>query len=79
MRVTDPSQVDQMPIEIKDAKEFIKLASQASECVVKRHGNEVKLKLRASRLLTLKVSPQEADDIIKQIKCPITDAQKPEK
>jgi len=68
-----------MPIEIKDAKEFIKLASQASECVVKRSRNEVKLKLRASRLLTLKVSPQEADDIIKQIKCPITDAQKPEK
>ena len=79
MRVTDPSQVDQMPIEIKDAKEFIKLAGQASECVVKRSRDEVKLKLRASRLLTLKVSPQEADDIIKQLKCPITDYQKSEK
>ena len=65
-----------MPIEIKDAEEFVKLAGQASECVVKRSRNEVKLKLRASRLYTLKVSPQEADDIIKQLKCPITDTQK---
>ena len=65
-----------MPIEIKDAEEFVKMAGQASECVVKRSGDEVKLKLRASRLYTLKVSPQEADDIIKQLKCPVTDTRK---
>jgi len=65
-----------MPIEIKDAEEFVKLAGQASECVVKRSRDEVKLKLRGNRLYTLKVTPQEADGIIKQLKCPITDAQK---
>jgi len=65
-----------MPVEIKDIKEFIKLADKASECIVRRSKDEVKLKLRAGKLFTLKVTPQEADDIVKQIKCPITDTQK---
>lgn len=65
-----------MPVEIKDIKEFIKLADKASKCIVRRSKDEVKLKLRAGKLFTLKVTPQEADDIVKQIKCPITDTQK---
>ena len=65
-----------MPVEIRDVKEFIKLADRATECIVRRSEDGVKLKLRAGRLFTLKVKPEEADDIVKQIKCPITDALK---
>lgn len=65
-----------MPVEVRDREEFIKLAEAASECVVKRVGNTVKLKLRAAKLYTLKVSPDEADAIIKQLRCPVTDIEK---
>jgi hypothetical protein len=68
-----------MPIEIKDRDKFLKLADLASECIVKRSGNDVKLKLKAGRLFTMKVSPDEADEIIKKIRCPITDFEKSKK
>ncbi len=59
-----------MPKEIKDKEEFIKLSEKALECRVKRHKDYVKLKLRLKRYLyTLKVKPEEAEDIIKQLKC----------
>ncbi|MGQ9513518.1 MAG: hypothetical protein ACUVTL_00450 [Thermoproteota archaeon] len=68
-----------MPVEIKDQEEFLKLAKLASECVVKRSGNEVKLKLKAGKLFTIKISPDEADNFIKKIGCPITDFEKTKK
>jgi hypothetical protein len=65
-----------MPIEVKDVEEFVKLAERASECIVKRSSDEVKLKLRAGKLFTIKTSPQDADAIIKRLRCPVTDSQK---
>lgn len=65
-----------MPVEVKDIEEFVRLAERASECIVKRSSDEVKLKLRAGKLFTLKTSPQDADVIIKRLRCPVTDSQK---
>ncbi|RLF16473.1 MAG: hypothetical protein DRJ66_03065 [Thermoprotei archaeon] len=59
-----------MPKEIFDKEEFIKLSEKAIECRVKRTKDYVKLKLRLKRYLyTLKVKPEEADEILRQIKC----------
>lgn len=61
-----------MPKEIKDITQFLELASKANECRVKRVKDVVKLKLRTPRLLyTLKLDPENAEAIIKQIKCQI--------
>ncbi|MBO3802523.1 MAG: hypothetical protein JTT11_01395 [Candidatus Brockarchaeota archaeon] len=68
-----------MPAEVKDLEEFLRLAEHASECVVKRSGNDVKLKLKAGKLFTMKVSPDEADGVIKKLRCPITDFGKKKK
>jgi len=59
-----------MPKEIFDKNEFIKLSEKAIECRVKREKDYVKLKLRLKRYLyTIKVKPEEADELLKQIKC----------
>ncbi len=61
-----------MPKEIKDPKKFLELSQRALECRVKRYEGYVKLKLRLRRYLyTLKVRPEEAEELLKQIKCPI--------
>ncbi|RLF19764.1 MAG: 50S ribosomal protein L38e [Thermoprotei archaeon] len=61
-----------MPKEIFDKEEFIKLSEVARECRVKRLGDIVKLKLRLRRYLyTIKVKPEEAEEILKRIKCPV--------
>lgn len=58
-----------MPIEVKNKEEFLKIAERALECRVKRLKDTVKLKLRTKKYLyTLKVKPEEADEILKEIK-----------
>jgi len=61
-----------MPVEVFDVEEFVKLSERAKHCAVKRSRDVVKLKLRAGRYLyTLKVDPDRADEIIKQLKCEV--------
>lgn len=61
-----------MPAEIFDEKKFLEIAKRAKECRVKRSGDVVKLKLRtSSKLYTYKTSPEKAENLIKQITCPI--------
>ncbi len=63
-----------MPIEVHSKEEFMKIAERASECRVKRLGSVVKLKLRTKKYLyTLKVKPEEADEILKNIKVKIVE------
>jgi large subunit ribosomal protein L38e len=64
-----------MPSEISDTEEFIRLSERASECRVKRLKDVVKLKLRtARRLYTIKVDPEKAGELMKQIKCEVIEA-----
>ena len=64
-----------MPVEIADAEEFIQVSERASVCRVKRLQDTVKLKLRTRKALyTIKVDPEKAAELIKQIKCEIVEA-----
>lgn len=59
-----------MPREITDAEEFVRLSEIALACRVKRLEEIVKLKLRTqSMLYTMKLDPQQAEDVLKRIKC----------
>jgi len=61
-----------VPREVKTAEDFIRLAERAEVCLVKRMKETVKLKLRTPRYLyTLKTTPEEAEDLLKKIKCPV--------
>ncbi|MEM2122433.1 MAG: hypothetical protein QXE79_02230 [Candidatus Bathyarchaeia archaeon] len=63
-----------MPIEVFDKEEFLNLSQKASECRVKRLKDLVKLKLRTPRhLYTMKLDEGAAEEILKEIKCPIVD------
>jgi hypothetical protein len=63
-----------MPSEIFDVDKFIEMSANARYCQVKRNKENVKLKLRTpSRLYTLKVEPINSDEIIKKLKCEITE------
>ena len=63
-----------MPSEIFDVDKFIEMSAYAKYCQVKRNKENVKLKLRTpSRLYTLKVEPINSDEIIKKLKCEITE------
>ena len=63
-----------MPSEIFDVDKFIEMSANAKYCHVKRNKENVKLKLRTpSRLYTLKVEPINSDEIIKKLKCEITE------
>ena len=63
-----------MPSEIFDVDKFIEMSADAKYCQVKRNKENVKLKLRTpSRLYTLKVEPINSDEIIKKLKCEITE------
>ena len=63
-----------MPSEIFDVDKFIEMSANAKYCQVKRNKENVKLKLRTpSRLYTLKVEPINSDEIIKKLKCEITE------
>jgi hypothetical protein len=58
-----------MPKQIFNKDDFIKLADDASECLVVRREDKVKIKLRRSRLMYIYVSnASEADQILKEIK-----------
>lgn len=61
-----------MPQEIFDSEVFIQVAERADYCSIKRLKRTVKLKLRTPKCLyTLKVSPAEAEEIIKKLSCEI--------
>jgi hypothetical protein len=64
-----------MPAELTDTEEFVKISERATECRVKRLQDIVRLKLRTSRqLYTIKVDPQKAAELLKQIKCEVIEA-----
>jgi len=64
-----------VPAEVFDPEEFIRISERAKYCIVKRSGDVIKLKLRTPRrLYTLKVKPEEAEAIISQLKCEIVEA-----
>jgi large subunit ribosomal protein L38e len=60
-----------MPTEIFDKDEFVELSGKAEECRIKKNKDETKLKLRTGKYLyTLKLDPDEADEIISKLECP---------
>ncbi len=61
-----------MPKTIQDIKDFIELSKSATECRIKRKRDAVKIKLRTKNTLyVLKIEPNEAEEVIKKIKCQI--------
>ena len=61
-----------LPREIFNPQEFLKLAENAYHCRVKRTKDTVKLKLRTKKILyTYKTDPSAAEQLIKQINCDI--------
>ena len=64
-----------MPAEVTDAQEFVRISERAVECRVKRLKDVVKLKLRTpSKLYTIKVDPEKAAEMLKQIRCEVIEA-----
>ncbi|MEM3609233.1 MAG: hypothetical protein QXV87_02655 [Candidatus Bathyarchaeia archaeon] len=61
-----------MPTEVFDVDKFIEISGRAEYCIVKRLRDVVKLKLRTSKkLITLKVEPTKAEEILKKLQCEI--------
>jgi ferritin-like protein len=61
-----------MPKEIFDVDKFIEISENAEYCNIKRLKQIVKLKLRTPRkLITLKVDPTKAEEIVKKLHCEI--------
>jgi len=61
-----------MPEEIFDIDKFIEISERAEYCNIKRLKQTVKLKLRTPRkLITLKVDPTKAEEIVKKLRCEI--------
>jgi len=64
-----------MPAELTDDEEFVRIAERAVECSVKRLKDTVKLKLRTpAELYTIKVNPEKAAEMLKQIRCEVIEA-----
>jgi len=64
-----------MPAEVTDAEEFVRMSERAVECRVKRLKDVVKLKIRTPReLYTIKVDPEKAAEMLKQIRCEVIEA-----
>ena len=64
-----------MPSKIANTEEFVKVSERASECRVKRLKDTVKLKLRtASKLYTIRLDPDKAAEVLKQVKCEVIEA-----
>jgi hypothetical protein len=64
-----------MPTEISDTEQFVRISERATECRVKRLKDIVKLKLRtASQLYTIKIDPEQAAVVLKQIRCEVIEA-----
>jgi len=73
--LTDERAEPRMPTEISDTEQFVKISERATECRVKRLKDIVKLKLRtASQLYTIKIDPEQAAVLLKQIKCEVIEA-----
>ena len=65
----------QMPSEIANTDEFVRLSERASECRVKRLKDIVKLKLRTSKqLYTINLDPEKAAEVLKLVKCEVIEA-----
>lgn len=63
-----------MPKQIHDVERFLEMSEDAVECRVKRTKEGVKLKLRTVRYLyTLILPPQQAQEVIGQIKCEVVE------
>jgi ferritin-like protein len=61
-----------MPEEIFDVGKFIAISERAEYCNIKRLKQVVKLKLRTpKKLITLKVNPTKAEEIVKKLRCEI--------
>jgi hypothetical protein len=59
-----------MPKEITSPEEFQKLAEKATECRVKRLGDETKLKIRTSKVLyTIRLDSKAADELALKLTC----------
>jgi len=64
-----------MPAEVADAEEFVRMSERAMECRVKRLKDVVKLKIRTpGELYTIKVDPDKAAQMLKQIRCEVIEA-----
>jgi len=64
-----------MPAELTDTQEFLSVSQRAVECRVKRLKDVVKLKLRTpSKLYTIKVDPDKAAELLKEIRCEVLEA-----
>ena len=73
--LTDERAELRMPTEISDTEQFVKISERATECRVKRLKDIVKLKLRTTRqLYTIKIDPEQAAVLLKQIKCEVIEA-----
>ena len=60
-----------MPKEIFNKEEFVELSEKASQCIIKRNLENIKLKLRTPRYLyTIVVDTEEAVDLINKLSCP---------
>jgi large subunit ribosomal protein L38e len=60
-----------MPVEIFDTEKFIELSEKATECYIKKNKDNTKLKLRTGKYLyTIKLDPEEADDVARKLSCP---------
>lgn len=63
-----------LPEEVVDPEEFVRLSEHAEACRIRRSKDGVKLKLRTPRkLYTLKISSAEAEEVIKRLKCEIVE------
>jgi len=63
-----------MPVTVSDVQEFLRLAEVARECRIKRLGDVVKLKLRLRRrLYVMKISKDEAEKVLSQLKCKVVE------
>jgi large subunit ribosomal protein L38e len=64
-----------MPAQLTDTEEFVRVSERAVECRVKRLKDVVKLKLRTPKeLYTIKVDPEKAAEMLKQIRCEVIEA-----
>lgn len=58
-----------MPKQVFNKEDFLKMADGATECLVVRRKDKVKLKLRKSRMMYIYVTNEpEANDLLKSIK-----------
>jgi hypothetical protein len=64
-----------MPTELASTEDFLKISERATECRVKRLKDMVRLKLRtSSQLYTIKVEPEKAAELLKQVRCEVIEA-----